>query len=165
MILEPVLFHVTGYPAPKGSMKCIGKRGKVKHQLVEDVRVGQRNWRNRVVRAAAATGVTAGPGQPVSVDVTFTLDRPASHRGTGRNRDIVKAKAPTYPTGQSTNDLDKMVRLIGDALQEAELLVDDAQVVDWRARKRYVDGPDPGPMKIPGALIRVRPIGLPDHEV
>jgi hypothetical protein len=34
---------VRGLPAPKGSMKCIGKRGNVNHQLVEDKRVGQKD--------------------------------------------------------------------------------------------------------------------------
>lgn len=129
-------------------MKCIGARGDVKHQLVEDVRVGQRNWRDRITNVGRdKVQQRADKDQPVGVDVTFTVDRPSSHFGTGRNRFLLNARAPMWPTTKNTNDVDKMLRLLLDALQDSGVLVDDAQAVETAARKAY---PQPKPEALQG---------------
>ena len=64
---------------------------------------------------------------PVWVNATFTVKKPA---GAPKRR-------RTYPTSQRTGDLDKLVRAVCDALQDAGVIVNDAQVVEVRARKVF----------------------------
>lgn len=181
MLRREIVLTIPGKPTPKGSMKCVGQRGKTKHQLVEDHRPGQKVWRSKLVGTVRAhVDVRAEQWAAVAVEVTFTIERPTNQYGTGRNATHLAVRAPEYPTKQNTNDVDKMLRLILDALTDAELLADDAQVVEVIARKAYpllthddVAGPKPPPwieghrpvpdsLGYPGARIRVRP--YPDPE-
>lgn len=50
----------------------------------------------------------------VKLSITFFIARPKGHYGTGRNADILKNSAPTYPI--STPDLSKLTRAVEDAL-------------------------------------------------
>lgn len=162
MIESEIVVVLPGKPTPAGSLKCVGGRGRVRHQLVQDYRPGQKEWRQKVTDAVRK-GVTqrADKWQPVGVEVTFTIERPAGHWGTGRNATRLKPSAPTFPTKHNTNDLDKMERLLGDALQDAEMLPDDAQIVDYHARKCYPDCPHTaGSLPWPGARIRIYPIQM-----
>lgn len=140
--------RVTGLPAPKGSMKCIGARGKVKHQLVEDERVGQDEWRRRVkfagVHLAQTTGAPLPLTGPVSVEVTFTLPLPAS----------IKPASRLWPITRSSGDVDKLARLILDDLT-GSVFVDDSQVVELSTRKCYPHSPAPDLTPAGGALIRI----------
>lgn len=165
MLKNEVALTVPGTPAPKGSMKCIGARGKVKHQLIED---NEKTvpWRVHVAKCARLKlhRHTADPRQAVGVEVTITLNRPSSHMGQGRNKHRVKPSAPAYPTSHSHGDADKFLRLILDALQDATVLVDDAQVIETSCRKAYVDlaeTPGSDVLPYPGAVIRLYPIGDP----
>lgn len=159
-----ITLTIPGTPAPKGSMKCIGARGKVRHQLVEQV--DNTEWRAHVEKCArlrlTAQQHHADTHQPIGVEITLTLKRPSSQMGQGRNAGRVKASAPPRPTTHGTGDTDKLARLILDALQSAGVLVDDAQVVELTARKAYVDPAEtPGSdvLPYPGAVIRLYPIG------
>ncbi len=136
----PVGFWVTGNPKPKGSMKCIGRRGKVAHVLTEDDSSGDRKrWREAVATIADQARRRRTLDVPVKVHVSFYLERPANQYGTGRNADIVKATAPAFPTGKTLGDLDKMQRNLGDALVDGHLLADDSLIVDWIVSKRWAD--------------------------
>jgi hypothetical protein len=152
---------IPGRAVPKGSMKCIGRRGRVAHQLVEQV--DNAGWRTVVVDALARYW-PAGDGrrpvkhQPVGVKLTFTLERPKTHHGTGRNARTLKAAAPDYPAAHGTGDVDKLARLILDALQDGDVLPNDAQVVQLTARKFYAGDPHPDALGYPGAVIRLYPI-------
>lgn len=172
MITEPRAFLVLGLPMPKGSMKCIGARGKVKHQLIEgntpsepwrkDVAAGARQWIEEC----------ADQYQPIALSITYTLPRPGEHYGSGRNAGIVKAQyRDARPVKHGTGDVDKLERAILDALQESGLLFDDAQVDDVSHKKRFtrVDEhgahpPDQRPdyrdvLPVPGVVVRLYPIG------
>lgn len=151
---------IPGRAAPKGSLKCVGGRGR--HQLVED-NARAKGWRETVsgwVRRTWPADQRAAKGQPVGAEITFTLDRPKGHYGTGRNARTVK---PTWidalPTSHATGDVDKLLRLVLDALQDADLLHDDCAVVEVLARKTYVDGPAlvPDALGYPGVVIRLFP--------
>jgi len=157
-------FKVYGEPKPKGSMKCVGGRGKVKHQLVESVDDG--GWRG-VVAGGARRFVheKAGEHQSVYVEMTFSLSRPQSHYGTGRNARRVANSAPLWPTLQGVGDSDKLARLVLDALQDAGVLRNDAQVRPLYVDKAYWD-PHPAvpPETVsgdvlgrPGMVVRIRP--------
>ncbi len=87
--------RVYGLPAPKGSLKCIGARGKQRHVLIED-NTNIKPWRELVEKAGRALPVSGLEG-PVGVEVTLTLPRPKSHYGTGRNATILKPASPLWP--------------------------------------------------------------------
>lgn len=81
---------------------------------------------------------------PVAVELTFRLARPAGHHGTGRNAGQLRPSAPAWPACMP--DLDKLARLVLDALVIAAVLGDDGQVVALRAVKHYADDGPPGTM-------------------
>lgn len=175
MIERPITLRLHGHPAPKGSLRCIGARGKVKHQLIEDERVGQKQWRAAITKLAGEAVQRADQYQALGVDVTFTLARPADHYGSGCNAGRLNSRAPMWPTKQNTGDTDKLLRLVSDALQDSGLIVDDSQVVEVVGRKFYpvatpeaLSGPHPPPwaatyrppadaLQRPGAVILIYP--------
>ena len=100
--------------------------------------------------------VAAGP---VSVELTVTLDRPAT----------VTPAARRWPWKSSPNhgDVDKLARAVMDGLAEGLAYANDAQVCELHVRKVYPDTldalvePEPwsgstGPLAQPGATLRVR---------
>jgi len=162
MLDHEITITIPGHPAPKGSLKCIGKgKGGRGHVLIED-NARTKDWRTLVAywtKRRWPAGQKAGTGQAVGAEITFTLPRPKSHYGTGRNHTAVKPLAPAYPTSHATGDVDKLLRLILDALQDAEILPDDSAVIETTARKTYVDGPPtvPDSLGYPGVRIRLYP--------
>lgn len=152
-----VTLTIPGLPKPKGSMRCLGRVGKVRHQLAEDFRPGQRDWRDRITDTVRTRVHThAEHGEPVHVHVVFTLPRPTSHYGTGRNSGILRKAASTIAaTSLRTGDVDKLARLVLDALEDGGLLDNDAQVVDLHTRKVYRDTPDSDALPYTGARITV----------
>lgn len=139
MLFEEIVISIPGEPYTKGSLRCIGARGKVKHQLVEQLGKDAETWRKTVaywVRRSWMTHMSV-KGQPLGAEITLTVSRPRGHYGTGRNSDLVKPSAPAYPVGHQTGDIDKLARMILDAVQDTHVLPDDCQIVDLTARKRY----------------------------
>jgi len=150
--------RVFGSPAPKGSLKCIGARGKIRHVLIEDS-TNTKPWRELIEKAGRALPVTGLAG-PVGLEVTLTLPRPKSHYGTGRNAAVLKASSPLWPVSHQAGDTDKLSRTVLDGLQDAGLFVDDCLVVELLARKTYPDTPGAADrLDRPGAVIRIYPIG------
>lgn len=132
-----VTLTVKGDPQPKGSLKCIGGRGG-RHRLVEDDKTGNRApWRRLVATAARQAAGRFGmiPG-PVRVAITFRLQQAPS------NRDDLPMRKP---------DIDKLERMILDALVDGGLIEDDARVVYLTARKVWASASQPA-----GASISVR---------
>lgn len=162
MIDHELVITIPGIAAPKGSLKCVGTKGR--HRLIED------NPKTAVWRASVVTHLLralvdehADPHQAIGVEVTSTFPRPASHYGTGRNAHVVRPSAPTYPsTAYSTGDVDKLARLVLDALADAHVLDNDAQVVEVTSRKAYIDDRvTPDALDHPGARIRIFPFEVP----
>lgn len=155
-----LVVRIYGHPAPKGSLKCVGGRGR--HQLVEDSeRTGP--WLERLTRGVRRLNVSGLPG-PLGVELTATIERPASHYGRGRNAGRVLPSAPTTPSRRATGgrggDVDKLARVVLDALEAGGVIVDDAAVVELVARKSYPDGPIvlPDALDRPGVSVRLYPI-------
>ncbi len=152
-----LVVKVFGTPGPQGSKRGYVRNGRV--SLVESSKA-VKPWRE-AVKYAAYDALTAGGTEsfaaaltgPVLVDVTFTLTRPRSHYRTGRNAELLRDGAPAYPAGKP--DIDKLLRSTLDALGDAGVWRDDAQVVAVTARKVYFD--------VAGARIKVRDI-LGDAE-
>ena len=152
---------IRGVPHPKGSMICRGPRkcpgcgSLVLHRVVEDDGSGSKEWREKVTVAARALRTKIGTRMdgPVVVDCTFVLPRPSSHYGSGRNAQVLRAGAPEYPAGR-VGDVDKLARMVLDAITDAELWEDDARVVDLEVRKRY---PSEETLSSPGVVLFVDP--------
>jgi Holliday junction resolvase RusA-like endonuclease len=164
-------FMVIGLPVPQGTMICRGsnsKTGKGRHILNYQNAKELNAWRDLVEAGARRyVGEEADEGQPLEALLTWSLPRPNSHYGTGRNSDRLKDLAPLYPT--SRPDVDKLTRAILDALTKSRRIVDDAQVTDAVVRKRYATtrgsvlaaggGPDAGDvLPVPGVVVRIYPI-------
>ena len=146
---------VLGVPAPQGSKRGFAIKAKGAYtgkvaQVESSAKV--KPWRMAVKYAAMDAMTWACERIPmtgaVGIEVTFRLPRPKGHYGTGRNAGLVKDSAPWYPAGRP--DLDKLLRSTFDALGEAGVWGDDAQVVKVRGSKVYDSG-----HWLPGATIHV----------
>lgn len=131
---------VHGTPAPQGS-KNVNRHGAV-YESSEAVRP----WRVAVTDAAvmALRGLKDTWGKdwaplsgPVGLEVYFHVRRLKGHYGTGRNAGKIKLSAPVYPPVQP--DLSKLIRATEDALTDAGVWRDDAQVVAIMASKYYAN--------------------------
>lgn len=141
------MIKVLGVPAAKGSMKCIGSVGGRHHQLVEQNAKKIKPWRDLVTqagkRALAKHGQLDGP---IIIEAVFTVPRPVS----------VPLAKREWPITRSSGDGDKALRLILDALDDAGLYGDDAQIVTGTFTKCYPDTPGvPDRLDRPGAVIRI----------
>lgn len=142
MITKPAAFRVYGEPAPKGSLagRCL-THPKIGQKALKAARVVMseqsnrgRPWR-KAIEKAAPLHITERPDrqQPLRIVLLFALTRQpaAAHR--------------RYPAARSSRgiggDIDKLTRLVLDALESAEVLTDDAQIVTVDARKVYSDDP------------------------
>lgn len=166
MLAAEFVITIPGRPAPKGSLKCVGGRGR--HQLIEDNAKSQ-PWRVEVVRWLKTHGKDhhAVKGQPLGAEVSFTVPRPKSHFRTKRNAttgvvehlpEIKPSYAAAWPVNRGTYDVDKLLRLILDALQDAALMPDDAAICDAVTRKRFptLDGEIDAYDRLPWPGVRIR---------
>jgi Holliday junction resolvase RusA-like endonuclease len=147
-VARRITFEVPGVPQPQGSTKSF-RRGTKIVTTSDNPRL--RPWRDALCwHAREALGGHPRFEGPVVVSAVFWLPRPAGHFGSGRNAGHLRPSAPTSPTVPP--DLDKLVRAALDALSEAGVWRDDAQVVGFgEVAKRYSDKP--------GACIAVEAAG------
>lgn len=152
MLTREILVTIPGPPEPKGSLKCVGARGKGgRHVLVED-NPQTKVYREKVARIfrlrVVDEGHHADPQQPIGVEVTFTKPRPKSVRR-------------AWPSVRGTDDVDKLARTLLDALEDAGIVANDSQVCELIARKVY-PRPDAPDDTLAHAGIRVRLYPLED---
>lgn len=144
--MEIVRLTILGTAKPAGSKRAFALRnrrggiltranGSPVINVVDDCKLS-RQWKN-VVRGQAIAqwprGVRRFEG-PVSVLMRFTIARPKSHYGTGRNSGLIKASSPACHT--SKPDVLKLTRAVEDALTGLAW-TDDAQIVDERITKAW----------------------------
>lgn len=129
-----LVLEVPGRPRPQGSLRMVTNRatGRVFGRYA-DTTVEHRN--RMIGLASDAWGGHPAAGGPVAVRCTFEFRRPASHYGTGKNAGQLKPKAPHWFA--ITPDVDKLLRLVCDALSIAGVLDDDRQVAVVRGEKRW----------------------------
>ena len=141
-----LLLRVYGTPIPKGSYRAMTIGGKARliastnNKAIKKLKA----WKTAVQLAVPAFTKTF-EDQPLELDATFWLERPAGHF---RANGTLKPSAPRYPRWRP--DGDKLLRSTLDALNEVAF-DDDARVVDQHARKRYVTPEEPA-----GATILIR---------
>jgi Holliday junction resolvase RusA-like endonuclease len=145
---EPVTIRVLGRPAPQGSKRAFVIRGgprKGQAAVIESSHDRVKSWRQAVLDEARAVagrcGMRALDG-PLIVSMIFYLPRPKGHYRTGKNAHLLRDSAPAYPAGKP--DTGKLARSTEDALTDAVIWRDDAQIVDSNLAKRYADGIPPG---------------------
>jgi Holliday junction resolvase RusA-like endonuclease len=131
-------FVALGTPAPQGSHRAFVVKTKTGANRAV---VTQDSARTKPWRAAIKEAAPPGPQLegPVAMSIVFTLARPKSAK-----------KTLTIPATRP--DLDKYLRSTLDAVTEAGLLHDDAQVAEI-VRLAKVWSPAKHGLSVPGALI------------
>jgi Holliday junction resolvase RusA-like endonuclease len=141
-------FRVTGTPTTQGSKTGFvvktkfGSRAIVVDQNAKKLKP----WRE-AVRQEAVTAMDGRPpfAGPVRVTVAFALQRPQSAPKTRR----------TWPMGARSGDLDKLLRAILDALTDAGVYGDDAQVTEANTVKDYAGYGSVSQFTAPGCYIHI----------
>ena len=153
--MADIQITVHGQPAPQGSKKFVGHNRAGRGVLIESSKK-VKPWRSAVVAAAVPLRPAAPLDGPLVADMVFTMPRPRSHYGTGRNAGQLKERYVSAVPDR-TPDLSKLVRSTEDALTDAGVWADDARVVAYgRLIKLYAGDSDPDALDVPGAVIRVR---------
>ncbi|MFF0942707.1 RusA family crossover junction endodeoxyribonuclease [Kocuria sp. CPCC 205300] len=121
--MRDLTLTIPGHPAAQGSKKAF-VRGKRAVLVEMDPKLPA--WRLAVAYVAGdqLPDDWAPMDGPLSVEVTFYLPRP---------------KSPKFDEPATPADLDKLQRALGDALTQAGVIVDDARIVHWDARKKYAN--------------------------
>lgn len=132
--MSRISFVVTGHPEPAGSKRAFVNPRTGRAQVVDANRKAA-PWKQQVAGVVASLTDGVQFTGPVRLDVTFVLARPKGHFGTGRNAGKLKRSAPAFPATRP--DTTKLLRGVEDALTDAGLWRDDAQVVEQTARKEY----------------------------
>lgn len=138
-------FVAYGRPAAQGS------KVRTKYAMRDSNDATLTPWRNTISHAAHEALDGPRLDGDVRVNCTFYFDRPRSHYRTGKNAHLLKDDAPRHP--RRVGDLDKLQRALFDAITDSGAWLDDAQVTDVRAAKRWTC--PSGPMQIPGAVVEV----------
>lgn len=139
-------FTVPGRPRTKGSLKVITPRGQ-KPRLVED-HAHSAPWRKEIVRAIWNQVDRAWDAQPyegaVFLTVTFLFER--------KGATALGMAFPMVNAGVNANgDVDKLLRNLQDAMEDAKLIKNDCQVCGVRMIKRWAE-----PAEAPGILCTVQ---------
>jgi Holliday junction resolvase RusA-like endonuclease len=83
--------------------------------------------------------------------MVFSFARPRS----------VSVKSRPYMTVKP--DVDKLARGVGDALKDAGVMADDAQIVDFTRLGKVYCNEDPESLEVPGVRIVVLPVAPPEQ--
>lgn len=126
----PILdIWVLGTPRPKGSLRFVTRTYAKEQNETSPA------WRGRVAAAAhsarrCSCTTACDCGQPYRAAVRVDIDL----------QFVPPKKRQPSPSTRTTGDADKHARNILDALEDAAVFRDDAQVVDLRVNKRYTTG-------------------------
>ena len=122
--------EIQGTPKPQGSMMTSATSAALWYPEKTKLH------RNYVIDALRGWWEYEPATMPIQLDLLFRMPRPAWHFGTGRNAGVLKASSPAQHT--QTPDLDKLVRLVGDALVGAGVIHDDSQIHTIHADKVWL---------------------------
>lgn len=145
---------VLGDPVGQGRISFLGKGRPAVHSNAKTLLP----WRAQV-QQAAEDAIASGfwhtrtwpiEGQPVAVDVTFTMRKPLA----------APKRRTTWPITRP--DSDHLLRAVLDALTAAGAWRDDSQVVEATVRKAY-PGEHAQALHVPGAQIYVYTVGQPEE--
>lgn len=116
-----ISFVVHGLPAPQGSKRHVGNGVMVESSKKV------KPWREAVKFACLEAMQTAqAVDGPVGARIAFYFPRPKSIK-----------KVVAWPQTRSSGDIDKLLRCTFDAIVDAGLIRDDAQIVYITATKNF----------------------------
>lgn len=165
-----IAFVVRGTPATQGNKTAFATRRKdskgeweytggvsVVEGRRKTSRVKFQSWRE-AVKAAAVEAMELSKLSfplegPLEVAMIFTLRRPKSHYRSGKFAHLLRDGAPDYPHVQP--DAGKLARAVEDAMTDAGLYRDDAQIVSYRPLIKVYDD-HPMALPAPGVAVTVR---------
>ena len=134
-------FVIYGIARPQGSKRALGNGRMIEASPYIKA------WRSDIAEAAHNALKQHGSWDPfLNYNAWFVavFPRPRSHYGTGKNSNVLKPSAPTYPTSRATPDCDKAARALLDGLTGQHLLwTDDSQVTSLSIAKRYAELNEP----------------------
>lgn len=126
---------IPGDPITQGSLRTFRNGGMAYPKSTV-------NHRGEVIRHLEEAWAGRPPlTGPVLVAAVFTFRRPDSHylpktlhRG---HRRVLRDDAPAWHAVKDRGDLDKLCRLLGDALEISRVIDHDSLIVRWMAEKPY----------------------------
>jgi len=147
-VVGPMLrFRVLGHAVTKAGMRAVGPPDD--QRLIGAGGKGLKGWQGHVAAAALEARLAAGwpiLEEPVGLDLLFQYLMPTSRTKWWRALERV-------PKGTG-DDLDKLIRAVGDGLQAGGVIRDDRQIAYLLARKDEVaEGWE-------GVEIRLRPLPI-----
>jgi Holliday junction resolvase RusA-like endonuclease len=134
-----------GRPRTKGSLKVYCTKNRAHSIHLEEETKDSGLWRRQVAVAAqksmkAAHGKLVNYAGAVEVRVTFIFERTRGVDGLWW-----PSHSTPFPTDVKLGDLDKLMRNLGDALEDAHVLANDSYIVTtWMHKRWAVDGEAPG---------------------
>ena len=140
--MPDIAFTVVGKPEQAGSKKWLPRKGiKGARPIITDDNPRAKQWMRAVgMEARIAMMQHEIITGPCELHLVFYMPRTKDHYGTGRNAGKLKDSAPLYPTKKP--DTTKLVRAVEDGMKGIVWL-DDSQVVDQTAKRRYADDGKP----------------------
>jgi len=143
-------FFVPGLPKPAGSKKGFAipnKKRPGKHRVIITDAAGAPGKAWRADCKSYARDAYDGPPLTGAIlaEFLFTLPRPKSHFGSGKNSGKLKASAPIAHTIRP--DITKLTRAVEDALSGI-IWRDDAQIIRQAGLKEYG--------QIPGVYVSIK---------
>lgn len=146
-----MLIDVRGKPAPKGSKRHVG-RGRIIENNQEELDTWVNHIRNEVKLYREQHPETVFPYTgAVVARMVFSFARPRS----------VSVRARPYMTVKP--DVDKLARGVGDALKDAGVIADDAQIIEFVRLSKVYCNEDPESLEVPGVRIVVLPVAPPEQ--
>ena len=141
---------VEGVPVSQGSMISNGAGRGMRHSNQAQLRP----WRYQIISMLNRhCPKDWDPAAPLTVCAVFRFTRPKGHYGTGKNANRLKVSAPDFHLVKP--DLDKLIRAIGDSIEQSGLARGDQQITNWSVSKRWCVGTE-----VPGVLLTL--ISLPE---
>jgi len=122
-----IAFFVPGIPIPQGSHR-VSRSGHI-----YDSNKNLTAWRDTIRKVASTRRPLKPIDTPVKVEAAFFFEKPRTTR------------FKEAPSGKGPGDLDKLLRAIGDGLEQSRILTNDARIVEWHATKSWCrQGEKPG---------------------
>jgi crossover junction endodeoxyribonuclease RusA len=144
--MSKIEIRVYGIPRPGGSKKAFYNR-KTGKAMLTDAGTHTKDWRNNVRAQAVEAMLQRAPLEgAIYLKMYFYMPRPKGHYRTGKQKGCLKDTAPTYCLTRP--DTTKLIRSTEDALTDAGVWRDDAQVVVQEAVKFYADPKKTGALLI-----------------
>ena len=129
---ELLRVEIPGTPRPQGALRTSVRGGKAYGRYPDHIN------EHRAIVTALLHQAWQGREplrRSVYLRCVFAFERPKSHYGTGRNDGLVKPSAPIFHT--QIPDVDKLLRLVGDALKASGVIADDSQITAVYGQKSW----------------------------